>query len=82
LIFDEATSALDNETERRIQAALQEYTRDKITILIAHRLSTIIHANTILVMQHGEIVAQGTHQELLEHSSEYQRLSHTVQGEV
>ncbi len=82
LILDEATSALDNETERRIQAALKEYTRDKITILIAHRLSTIVHANTILVMQQGEIVARGNHQELLENSSEYQRLSHTLQGDA
>lgn len=81
LILDEATSALDNETERRIQAALHAYTRDKITILIAHRLSTIVHADMIVVMQQGEIVARGTHQELLENSSEYQRLSHILQGD-
>jgi len=78
LILDEATSALDNETERRIQNALKEYTKDKITILIAHRLSTVEHADTILVLKHGHIVAQGTHQELLENSTEYQRLSRTL----
>ncbi|MGZ5207660.1 MAG: ABC transporter ATP-binding protein [Sulfuricurvum sp.] len=81
LILDEATSALDNETERRIQNALKEYTKDKITILIAHRLTTVEHADTILVLKHGEIVARGTHQELLENSSEYQRLSRTLAKE-
>lgn len=75
ILFDEATSALDNETEKRIQAALDSYTKDKITITIAHRLSTIEHADKILVMQKGKIVAHGTHQELLEHSDVYQRLS-------
>jgi len=75
LLFDEATSALDNETERRIQKALQEYTKDKITITIAHRLSTIEHADKILVMQKGKIVASGTNQELLASSKVYQKLS-------
>lgn len=81
LILDEATSALDNETERRIQNALHEYTKDKITILIAHRLSTVEHADTILVFKQGSIIARGTHQELLENSSEYQRLSRTLSEE-
>ena len=81
LILDEATSALDNETERRIQNALHEYTKDKITILIAHRLSTVEHADTILVFKHGAIIARGTHKELLENSSEYQRLSRTLSEE-
>jgi ATP-binding cassette, subfamily B, bacterial MsbA len=75
ILFDEATSALDNETEKRIQAALNEYTKDKITITIAHRLSTIEHADKILVMQKGKIVATGTHKELLEKSDVYQRLA-------
>ena len=75
LILDEATSALDNESEKRIQKALEAYTKDKITITIAHRLSTIEHADQILVFQSGEIVAQGTHQELLALSPVYQRLS-------
>jgi len=75
LLFDEATSALDNESEKRIQEALDSYTKDKITITIAHRLSTIEHADTILVIQKGEIVASGTHQQLLENSAVYQRLA-------
>jgi len=75
ILFDEATSALDNESEKRIQNALDEYTKDKITITIAHRLSTIEHADKILVMQKGSIVASGTHNELLESSDVYQRLA-------
>jgi len=75
LLFDEATSALDNESEKRIQAALEEYTKDKITITIAHRLSTIENADKIIVMQKGAIVACGTHQELLQTSDVYQRLA-------
>ncbi len=66
LLFDEATSALDNESEKRIQNALKNYAKDKITITIAHRLSTIEDADIILVFQAGEIVARGTHKELLE----------------
>lgn len=77
ILFDEATSALDNESEKRIQAALDEYTKDKITLTIAHRLSTIEHADKILVLQKGLIVASGTHQELLENSDIYQRLAGT-----
>ncbi|WP_373000155.1 ABC transporter ATP-binding protein [Sulfurimonas sp.] len=75
LLFDEATSALDNESEKRIQEALDEYTKDKITITIAHRLSTIEHADKILVMQKGKVVASGSHSELLEKSEVYQRLA-------
>ncbi len=75
LLFDEATSALDNESEKRIQKALDAYTKDKITITIAHRLSTIEDADKILVLQKGAIVASGTHTELLEHSEVYQRLT-------
>ncbi|MGB5965061.1 MAG: ABC transporter transmembrane domain-containing protein [Sulfurimonadaceae bacterium] len=75
LILDEATSALDNESEKRIQDALEDYVKDKITITIAHRLSTIEHADEILVFQQGEIVDRGSHQELLKSSAVYQRLS-------
>lgn len=75
IMFDEATSALDNKSEKRIQKALDEYTKDKITLTIAHRLSTVQHADKILVFKKGEIVASGTHDELLKSSREYQRLS-------
>ncbi len=79
LILDEATSALDNESEKRIQQALQSYTKDKITIMIAHRLSTIEHADEILYFQRGQIIARGTHRELLERSQEYRRLAGAMQ---
>ena len=75
LLFDEATSALDNESEKRTQNALDNYTKDKITITIAHRLSTIEHADKILVMQKGKIIASGKHTELLESSKIYQKLA-------
>lgn len=75
LLFDEATSALDNESEKRIQGALDSYTKDKITITIAHRLSTIEYADKILVMQKGKIVASGTHKDLLKNSDTYKRLA-------
>jgi len=75
LLFDEATSALDNESEKRIQHAMDSYTKDKITITIAHRLSTIEHADKIVVLQQGRIVACGTHEELLVSSAVYKRLS-------
>jgi len=79
ILFDEATSALDNESEKRIQSALNKYTKDKITITIAHRLSTIEHADKILVMQKGRIVASGTHKELLSNSDVYKRLAGQMQ---
>jgi len=75
LLLDEATSALDNESEKRIQKALEAYTQDKITITIAHRLSTIEHADRIYVFKEGRIVAGGTHEALLESSEEYQKLA-------
>lgn len=75
LILDEATSALDNESEKRIQEALQSYAQDKITLIIAHRLSTIEHADTILYFEEGHIIARGTHRELLENSENYRRLA-------
>jgi subfamily B ATP-binding cassette protein MsbA len=75
LILDEATSALDNESEKRIQNALHEYSKDKITITIAHRLSTITHADAILYFEAGKIIAAGTHQELLSTSEAYRRLA-------
>jgi subfamily B ATP-binding cassette protein MsbA len=78
LILDEATSALDNETERKIQNTLNEYAKDKITILIAHRLSTVQDADRIFVFKAGKIVAEGSHQKLLSSSEEYQRLSQTL----
>ena len=74
LILDEATSALDTESERHIQAALDEVMKGRTTLVIAHRLSTIEKADLILVMDQGEIVERGTHAELLAHNGYYARL--------
>jgi subfamily B ATP-binding cassette protein MsbA len=65
LIMDEATSALDNESEKAIQAALEEVMQGRTTLVIAHRLSTVESADVIVVMDQGKIVEQGTHQALL-----------------
>ncbi len=74
LLLDEATSALDTETERQVQSALEKLTEGRTTIVIAHRLSTVMAADTIYVMDSGEIVEQGTHAELLAKGGAYARL--------
>jgi ATP-binding cassette subfamily B protein len=65
LMLDEATSALDSHTEKEIQDALERVARDRTSLVIAHRLSTVVHADNIIVLDHGEIVEQGTHLELM-----------------
>jgi len=74
LILDEATSALDTESERHIQAALDEVMKGRTTLVIAHRLSTIEKADLILVMDQGRIVERGSHAELLALNGHYARL--------
>jgi ATP-binding cassette subfamily B protein len=71
LIFDEATSALDSKTERAFQEELLGLAKNRTTLIIAHRLSTIVHADQILVMDHGQIVERGTHSELLSANGRY-----------
>ena len=74
LLFDEATSALDSESERSILSAMADISANKTTLVIAHRLSTIVDADRILLLNDGEIVEQGSHQELLTQDGHYARL--------
>jgi ABC-type multidrug transport system fused ATPase/permease subunit len=74
LIFDEATSALDTEAERNVQLAIDQATRNRTVVVIAHRLSTILSSDKIVVMDEGEIVGIGPHEELLKNCPRYQVL--------
>ena len=74
LMLDEATSALDSHTEKEIQDALERVARERTSLVIAHRLSTVVYADNIIVLDHGEIVEQGTHQELLARGGIYASL--------
>ena len=71
ILLDEPTSSLDSETEEKIQKALNILTKNKTTIVIAHRLSTILNSNSIFVMDRGEVVDHGKHDELIKHSEIY-----------
>ena len=71
ILLDEATSSLDAETENKIQEAINLLTKDRTTLVIAHRLSTIMNSKKIYVVDEGKIIAQGTHQELLQKSETY-----------
>ena len=75
LILDEATSALDSSTEKLVQSAINKMQQGRTTIIIAHRLSTIRNADRIIVLKDGEIIEQGSHNELLEISGEYSKLN-------
>lgn len=81
LILDEATSSVDTQTEREIQGALDALTRGRTTIAIAHRLSTLRSANRLIVMEDGQIVEMGNHDELIERAGAYFRL-HQAQNEA
>jgi subfamily B ATP-binding cassette protein MsbA len=74
LLFDEATSALDNESERMVQKALDQISKDKTVIAVAHRLSTIQDFDQIYVLSEGVLMEQGTHEELMGRRGEYFKL--------
>jgi ABC-type transport system involved in Fe-S cluster assembly fused permease/ATPase subunit len=71
LLLDEATSALDTHTEREIQSALKEVSKNRTTLVIAHRLSTVVDADEILVLDHGQIIERGRHDELVARGGHY-----------
>jgi len=74
LIFDDSTAAIDAGTESRIRSALKEYAKDRVTLIVAHRLASLMHADRILFLEHGQIVEQGSHEELLKLGGRYSDL--------
>jgi ATP-binding cassette subfamily B protein len=77
LVLDEATSSLDSQSEALIQQALERIMQGRTSLVIAHRLSTVLSAATILVLDHGQLVEQGTHAELLASGGLYAHLYET-----
>ena len=82
LILDEATSSVDTETEKLIQEALDRLTKNRTTIAIAHRLSTLKNADRILVLEDGDLVEEGTHDELMAREDGVFRHLVEIQAEI
>jgi len=80
MVFDEATSSLDSGSERQIQLALDDVSKNRTTLVIAHRLSTIIHAHEIVVLDEGKVIERGTHNDLLESGGRYAHMWHIQQN--
>ncbi len=78
LVFDEATSALDNATEQSVMDAIKGLNRDLTILLIAHRLTTVRRCDTIVELEHGRVVAQGTYEQLLERSPSFRRMARAI----
>lgn len=78
LVFDEATSSLDSATEQAVMDAIDNLNRDLTILLIAHRFTTVRRCDTIIVLEHGRVVAQGTYKQLLEHSPNFRDLARTT----
>ena len=74
IVFDEATSALDNESQSKIVDLLEKLKEDKTVIIVAHRLSTIINSDKIYMIDDGNVIAEGTHAELMSNSKKYKEL--------
>ena len=74
VIFDEATSALDTQTEKTVQATLDDLAKDRTTIIIAHRLSTVRNADCIYVLDHGSLIESGNHEALIAKKGKYYEL--------
>lgn len=82
ILFDEATSALDNQTQRKIQLAIQQMKGEYTILMIAHRLSTVLDSDRILLIDDGKVVAEGTHQDLIKENPIYQALYQSEIGDT
>jgi ATP-binding cassette subfamily B protein len=74
MVFDDSTAAIDAGTEHRIRSAIKRFANDRVTLVISHRLSSLLHADTILFLEDGKIVEQGSHEELLARGGRYRAL--------